>query len=269
MRRGDRRPAPASGGPEGAGTPEGERRDQHDDDRRRDPVAELDHRVLLQERQRPPAAQRPALGAAALRAAAEARVAHADHPADHDQRERREDGRGQQAAEAEQSSSASPRGATHASGSGYRGAARRRPRCRPCPTGSGPVGARAPAVEPRAAPGSGAASSRCGRGSPGGCRRAAPRCARRERRRSCGSGAGRAANHSSVAAPHGSCPAATPLPQLWAALPSSRRTPTAITKAPIEATRLEPSRPVAREELVDVDRLPLERRRGTIAAAKT
>ena len=79
---------------------QGERRDQHDHDRRRGAVAELDHRVLLQERQHAAAAQRPALGAAACRAAAEAGVADPNDPADHDQGEGGEDRRVQQAAEA-------------------------------------------------------------------------------------------------------------------------------------------------------------------------
>ena len=62
--------------------------DQHDDHGGEQPVRELDHPVLVaDQRDHLPAAEWPALGAAAPRAAAEPRLAHAHDPADDDQQE--------------------------------------------------------------------------------------------------------------------------------------------------------------------------------------
>ena len=103
---------------------EGEGADQDDDHRRGDPVAELDDLVLLEEGEQAAAAERPALGAAALRPAAEPGVADTDDPADDDQREGRDDGGGQEAAEAaEVLVRFATRGASIGISSGYRGAA--------------------------------------------------------------------------------------------------------------------------------------------------
>src|SRR5215218_10976247 len=100
-----------------------ERRDQHHDDGGRHAMTELDHLVLLQEGEDPPTAQRPSVRAAALGPAAEPGVADADDPADHDQREGRDDGGVQEAAEAEEMIARfATRGVSHY-GSGYRGAA--------------------------------------------------------------------------------------------------------------------------------------------------
>ena len=79
---------------------EGEQPDQHDDDRRRDAVAELDHRLGRVGREDAALAQRPAVRAAALGAAAEPGIAHADNAPDEDQGEGGDDREGDEAAEA-------------------------------------------------------------------------------------------------------------------------------------------------------------------------
>src|SRR6185312_8170079 len=65
-----------------------EQRDQNDDDGGEQPVGELDDPVLIaDQRDHLTAAEGPALGAAASRAAAESGLAHAHDPADDDQQE--------------------------------------------------------------------------------------------------------------------------------------------------------------------------------------
>jgi hypothetical protein len=77
---------PAARRPEVLVSPPAEQPDQDDDDGRQQPVRELDHAVLVaDQRDHLAATERPALGAAAARAAAEAGLAHAHDPADDDQ----------------------------------------------------------------------------------------------------------------------------------------------------------------------------------------
>src|SRR5438034_7658561 len=90
-----------------------ERHDQGDHDGGHGPMAELDHLVLLEEGQDPASAQGPAMSATTGSAASEAGVADPHHPTDHDQREGGEDGRVEQAAEANELVRFATRGEMH------------------------------------------------------------------------------------------------------------------------------------------------------------
>ena len=137
--------------------PVAEQSDQDHDDGREEAVRELDHPVLVaDERDHLAAAERPSLGAAAARAAAEPGLAHADDSADDDQQEGDNSGEVCQAAKPAEVVPAAP-----GNGSGH------------C--------VRLPALCFRLA----RAGRRRDVSQPPGCRAVARGCGRRERRRSC------------------------------------------------------------------------------------
>ena len=233
-----------------------ERHDQHHDHGRDEPVAELDHLMLLEEGQQPPSAERPAVGAAAGRAAAEARVADPDDPADHDQRERGSDGGGEEAAEADQLVRFAARGDAAASRSGYRGAAAGRVIAAHVGLGLAAGGS----------PGAGAVTVRAG----GGLQLSAR--SRIARRMSCSgsalrtsgtasklcSGGGESANHSSVAPPHGSWPDPDAVAVAVGGVAELEQDPDREHEAGDRGDEVEAVHAGVAEVLVDVHRLRLE-----------